>query len=70
MSRKIIENNWNIGSLFQGYKGVDFTFKNKTPEEYYITFVNDVMYPQFRNVFWTDNELVFIKGNRNILPEI
>jgi hypothetical protein len=64
MSRKIIENNWNIGSLFQGYKGVDFTFKNKTPEEYYITFVNDVMYPQFRNVFWTDNELVFIKGNR------
>ena len=64
MSRKIIENNWNIGSLFQGYKGVDFTFKNKTPEESYITFVNDIMFPQFRNVLWTDYELVFIKGNR------
>lgn len=29
MSRKIIENNWNIGSLLSYYKEVDFTFKNK-----------------------------------------
>jgi hypothetical protein len=64
MSRKIIENGWNIGSLFQGYKDVDFTFKNKTPEEYYITFMDDLMFPQFRNLFWKDEELVFIKGNR------
>lgn len=66
MSRKIIENGWNIGSLFQGYKDVDFTFKNKTPEEYYIIFMDDLMFPQFRNLFWTDSELVFIKGNRII----
>ena len=29
MSRKIIENNWNIGSLLSHYKDVDFTFKYK-----------------------------------------
>jgi len=27
MSRKIIENNWNIGSLLLYYKDVDFTFR-------------------------------------------
>ena len=31
MSRKIIENNWNIGSLLQYYANVDFTFNNKKP---------------------------------------
>ena len=29
MSRKIIENNWNIGCLFKYYKDDDFTFKTK-----------------------------------------
>jgi len=64
MSRKIIERNWNIGSLLQHYKNVDFTFKNKRPEEYNIKFMNDVMYPVYRNKLWNDFELVFIKGNR------
>lgn len=64
MSRKIIENNWNIGSLLPYYKNVDFTFSNKKPEEYGMTFLDDVMYPHFRNVIWNEYELVFIKGNR------
>lgn len=64
MSRKIIENNWNIGSLLPYYKGVDFTFKDKKPGEYSIQFLNDVMYPQYRNRLWNEYELVFIKGNR------
>jgi hypothetical protein len=64
MSRKIIENGWNIGSLLTIYDTVDFTFKNKKPEEYNITFLNDVMYSDHRNVLWNDYELVFIKGNR------
>jgi hypothetical protein len=64
MSRKIIENGWNIGSLFGLYKNVDFTFKNKKPEEYNIPFLDDIMFIQYRGVLWNENELVFIKGNR------
>ena len=64
MSRKIIENNWNIGSLLPYYKNVDFTFTDKTPNEYNIEFINDIMYPNYRNVLWNEYDLVFIKGNR------
>jgi len=65
MSRKIIENGWNIGSLLRQYKNVDFTFKNKKPEEYNIKFLYDVMYPKiFEGSAWNKYELVFIKGNR------
>lgn len=64
MSRKIIENNWNIGSLLPYYKDVDFTFSHKTPQEYNIQFLSDIMYSEFRNSLWNEYELVFIKGNR------
>jgi len=64
MSRKIIENGWNIGSLLKQYENVDFTFKEKKPEDYKIKFLGDIMYPKFRNSLWNDIELVFIKGNR------
>jgi hypothetical protein len=67
MSRKIIENKWNIGSLLMYYNNVDFTFKNKKPEEYDIRFLDDIMFPQFRNVLWNEYQLVFIKGNRFFL---
>jgi len=64
MSRKIIENKWNIGSLMTHYKDVDFTFSEKQPEEYNIDFFDDIMFPFFRNQVWYDYEIVFIKGNR------
>jgi hypothetical protein len=64
MSKKIIENNWNIGSLLPYYNGVDFTFRTKRPDEYDIHFLDDIMYPQFRNVMWNEYVLVFIKENR------
>lgn len=64
MSRLIIENGWNIGCTHQLYKNVDFTFRTKFPFEYGITFLGDIMYPQYANIFWKPNELVFIKGNR------
>ncbi len=64
MSRKIIENNWNIGSLLQYYKDVDFTFKTKTPREYNIQFIDDIMYERFKDKLWNIYELVFVKGNR------
>ena len=69
MSKKIIENNWNIGSLMNYYKDVDFTFTNKRPEEYNIHFLYDIMYPRYRNLVWNEYELVFIKGNRNIITQ-
>ena len=64
MSRRIIENNWNIGSLLPHYRNVDFTFKTKHPHEYNIRFYEDVMFPHYRNVLWNEYQLVFVKGNR------
>jgi hypothetical protein len=64
MSRKVIERGWNIGSLLPLYRGVDFTFSSKKPEDYGIEFLDDVMYERYRNKLWRDEELVFIKGNR------
>ena len=64
MSRKIIENNWNFGSLMLYYKDIDFRFRDKKPGDYNIKFINDIMNNQYMNSLWTKEELVFIKGNR------
>lgn len=64
MSRKVIEKNWNIGSLLSYYKDVDFTFKNKKPSEYNRNFMNDIMYQKYKNKIWNLYEIVFVKGNR------
>ena len=66
MSRKIIENNWNIGSLMNYYKDVDFTFKTKKAEDYKFAFLDCILNNRFINKLWTPDELVFIKGNRGI----
>jgi hypothetical protein len=68
MSRKIIENDWNIGSLMNYYKGVDFRFKTKKPQDYNIKFLDDVINDKdYKNRVWTLYEVVFIKGNRGII---
>ena len=64
MSRKIIENKWNIGSLLSYYKDVDFTFSCKKPSEYNMVFLNDIMYQRYKDTLWNIYDLVFIKGNR------
>jgi hypothetical protein len=64
MSRKIIQNNWNIGSLMKYYENVDFTFRYKTPNDYNIIFLDDIMFPHNRNRTWNEYEVAFIKGNR------
>lgn len=64
MSRLILKNGWNIGSLLPLYHGVDFTFSSKGPHEYPMTFLDDVMYYHYRNILWTNEQLIFIKGNR------
>ena len=67
MSRKIIDNGWNIGSLMKYYENVDFTFSTKNPKDYSIKFLSDIMYPKYRGKIWNEYNLVFIKGNRNII---
>ena len=62
MSRKVIENNWNIGSCMKLYKNVDFTFK--TPKQ--IPLQNDVLNMKDYNHIWNEYEVVFIKGNRRL----
>lgn len=64
MSTKILEKGWNIGCLLPLYKGIDFTFSEKKPEECGITFLGDIAFGHHRGKLWNDNELVFIKGNR------
>ena len=58
MSTKILENGWNIGSLLNNYKGIDFTCN------VYFQHYDDIMYDRYRNILWNEYELVFIKGNR------
>lgn len=57
MSKKILDKGWDIGSLMTYYNGVDFHNKNNK-------WLDDVMYPQYENIYWTRGELVFIKANR------
>jgi hypothetical protein len=66
LSRKVIKNGWNIGSLVPCYKGIDFTFRNKSPEEYSIPCYNDLIFNHYYNILWNQYDLVFIKGNRGI----
>jgi len=67
MSRKIIENNWNIGSLMHNYKNVDFTFKNKKVNDYDNIFIYDILNDEsYKKRLFSVYELVFIKGNRGI----
>lgn len=64
MSTKIIQKGWNIGSLFNHYKGVDFTFTTKKVEDYNIEYYDDIMFNEYNNKLWNKYDLVFIKGNR------
>jgi hypothetical protein len=67
MSRKIVENKWNLGCLYPAYKNVDFTFAEKKPNEYDRNFFKgDFMFEKYRNTLWNEYELVFLKGNRDI----
>ena len=63
MSRKIIENNWNIGCFMEIYKNVDFRFINKKPKDYNNNlFHNNLLTKKNRNVYWNDEELMFVKN--------
>jgi hypothetical protein len=68
MSRKIIENGWNIGSLLKIYNGVNFRNVNAYINR--IKFFDDVMYAKFYEKLWRPSQLIFIKGNRYGLDRI
>ena len=65
MSRKIIDNGWNIGCFLKNYKNVDFTFNEKKPRDFdWGFFKNDLMLVECYPEYWNEYDLVFIKGNR------
>jgi hypothetical protein len=67
MSRKILENGWNIGSLLSYYKDVDFTFKTNDVNEFDSDFfLDDLGFEYYNNKLWTPNHLLFVKNNRDI----
>jgi len=67
MSLEIIKNGWNIGSLDNYYRGVDFRFKDKKPEEYDIVWLDDFTYPNFESILFTREDVLFLKGNRGFM---
>lgn len=64
MSRKILDNGWNIGCLLPIYKDVDFTLKTHNENSKNMLIYDDVMFSHYLNNLWTCEDLVFIKGNR------
>ena len=70
MSREIIRNGWNIGSLMIYYDNIDFRFKDKQPSEYNITFLRNC---GVNNGYFDSNlhpyEVIFVKANRNVNQE-
>jgi hypothetical protein len=64
MSSKIIQNGWNIGSLLECFKDVDFTFTQKSFADYNLKVLDDPMGSYYRGAVWNETQLVFIKGNR------
>lgn len=68
MSRLILNNGWNIASLSKIYDGVDFRFKNKNPEDYAdVIWLGDLLYPHYESIVYTREEVLFVKGNRDML---
>jgi hypothetical protein len=64
MSRIVIENGGNIGSLIKLQQGIDYTFSDENRETNNIIYEDDLMFYQFYNVVWNEYDLCFIKGNR------
>lgn len=67
MSREILAKGWNIAALVYYPREIDWTFKDKAPEEYEpeVTFFGDIAFPGF---FFQESihpyEAIFVKANR------
>jgi len=60
MTTAVLQMRWNIGCLLSHYQGVDWRI---VPHP--TTCIEDVTFSNGRGWRWTDEEVVFIKGNRN-----
>jgi lipopolysaccharide biosynthesis protein len=65
MSRKIVENGWNIGSLLPHYRGVDF---RNIPNEFPL--LEDLIFHEYKGKNWNEYQLVFIKNNKGLILKI
>jgi hypothetical protein len=63
MSRKILEHDGNISSLLKYYHGIDFRKPYPSTDKEPLW---DVMFKGYENTLWTRDELLFIKGNRDL----
>lgn len=66
MSREILAKGWNIAALVYYPRDIDWTFKDKDPEEYApIVFLGDIAFPGwFYHQTIHPYECVFMKANR------
>jgi hypothetical protein len=73
MSNLIIRNKWNIGCLIPYYKNLDFVklVENNDVENNMINghlqYKSDIMYNEFYKKYWTETDIIFFKGNRDII---
>ena len=65
MSKIIIDNGWNIGSLLPYYRGIDFRNLEKQRQSGF-QFLDDMMFDCYKNRYWNEYQLVFVKNNRGI----
>ncbi len=65
MSRDVLAKGWNIGSLLNCFRGVDFRFRDTEPSDYkHMDLQHEVIRMARYVKYWNEYELVFIKGNR------
>ena len=73
MSNLIIRNKWNIVCLVTLYKDIDFVklIENNNVENTMINghleYKSDIMYNEFYKKYWVETDVIFFKGNRDII---
>ena len=73
MSDLIIRNKWNIGCLIPFYKNTDFVklVENNDVDNNMINghlkCKSDIMYNEFYKKYWIETDIIFFKGNRDII---
>ena len=73
MSDLIIRNKWNIGCLIPYYKNTDFVklVENNDIQNNMINghleCKSDIMYNEFYKKYWNETDIIFFKGNRDII---
>ena len=65
LSRTVLKHGGNLGVTHAYYDGVDWLFRNTTPDDFKKPFLGDIMWHrEYENGFLKLNELVFVKANR------